>query len=503
MLSYNSNGLLSSIQNGNGDVWGIGYSLDTVPSTNVWRVADVAPPVVGSDNSIWQFNGCDYTNKTPSTGLQETFVTDPRGSQPGRCINPNTLTTYTTATFFNYAGLAVEKDGPQVSDNLSGTTTAPKQTWLWDSNDNLICERDPNANANMLGCYATNNQTVLDPGDNLSTLYNYKNFAPYALTSVTYPKANWALGSGTGPARTVSYTYDSAGSFNGLWSKLYTNGQASGVPVYTEAWPWFSFSGAPANMPQGTPYSIVFSGMLQVPSRDTYDFKLSYGSTSDGVLLSVAGQSLLNCFGQTGNGSSDCGKTPSSVNKILYSGPQPITIELSHQVGNQVTFNFQWKKHSASTWNTFSSGGGSPDVTPDLSILNVQETNSGGTGQPDVKQTWGYSSTACVNPDNTPDFAITRQLPCQTSVIDVNTGETRTTAYHYYASTGLLDTKILPSPSGGSSPPPMYHYVYADPNDPACASTIIYYDARYDPSTGFSTQQTCDVTEPHPSVHLL
>ncbi len=376
---------------------------------------------------------------------------------------------------FNYAGLPIQQDGPLLFSSAADTTGYwPQTTWVWDNHDELVCQRDPAANAEKRGCFLRADGTVNDGADGLATTYTYDTLTPYPMLSETDPRPN---PDGTGTRRSVSFKYDGSSSFNGLWSEEFNSQYATGLPVNEGMWSTFdNYSGVPGPVDGTHDWAMRFAGYLIASSSTKYFFKVV---SSNPILLAVGNHVLFDCFDQgTRLGStqkaSNCDGSDASA--VMFGGRQTFTFEIgSNAGGGQVSFSMKWGKATASgnPPATFSAIGAT-DTDPNLVLMTRRETappGSPGAYQPDLVENWSYLNDfqmASRQPDS-----YTRTDASTDAANDPMAAQARQTSYSYDHASGKLLTKVLPDPAGlGASEQPKYLYTYADPNDPGCRSKI-------------------------------
>ncbi len=482
LFCYDANGNLSQVQNGAqtdlsadrcsvGDGFQIAYQNDT--TAGVWRATKVFPPGVSTASN--EFYGFSYTpfsgaHATSST-VSETDLTDPRGELTSGAAGTVASLDYQTNTRFNYAGLPIQQDGPLLFSSAADTAGYwPQTTWVWDNHDELVCQRDPAANAEKRGCFLRADGTVNDGADGLATTYTYDTLTPYPMLSETDPRPN---PDGTGTRRSVSFKYDGSSSFNGLWSEEFNSQYATGLPVNEGMWSTFdNYSGVPGPVDGTHDWAMRFSGYLVASSSTKYFFKVV---SSNPILLAVGNHVLFDCFDQgTRLGStqkaSNCDGSDASA--VMFGGRQTFTFEIGSSAGGgQVSFSMKWGKATASGSppSTFTAIGAT-DTDPNLVLMTRRETappGSPGAYSPDLVENWSY-----VN-----DFQMSSRQPDSYTRTDASTdaandpmaAQARQTSYNYDHASGRLLTKVLPDPAGlGASEQPKYLYTYADSNDPGC-----------------------------------
>jgi RHS repeat-associated protein len=242
---------------------------------------------------------------------------------------------------FSWAGLPIEVITPPNAAGVRSLTT-----YVFDNRMNLLCERDPVANA-WGGKHCTSatdaqgNYNDLDP-DGFSTRYTYFAQAPYRLRTVKHPAPTSAA-----PRLQESYSYDSGSSFSGLWAEVYDVSNLADLPNDEYVWTDFDedwLAGNPPGANGGDTFSIRLTGYLDVTDWTgprTAKFRVW---SNDGVSLSVAGANLLDCFGQSqGAADFNCG-TNQDVKKKIWppgSGLVPFEVEYSELTGG-ASLNLRW-----------------------------------------------------------------------------------------------------------------------------------------------------------------
>ncbi len=506
-FSYNGNGLLNQVQNGEQVAsakagWSINYMNDTAPPQSVFRVSKLTPPGAPAAD-YWFFDYTDFSGAAlnPSTVVKETDLTDPRGNETSGTTDPTD--DYMTKTFFNFAGLPIAQHGPRVfasSSDASGFM--PIKTWGWDTNDNLLCVRTPAANEVSKLCTTdtTVDPPVVDFGqDGLSTRYDYSDSWPFRRISETSPAPN---ADGTGAKRFLTYTYDGGPSFNGLWLDRFDNANAVGAPAKEGMWSDFSCPSSNPCNPLGASstagFSLRWSGVLHITTQDRYFFKFT-SATNDGMLLAVDDEVLFDCFGGTWSGQNCDG---SNVSKVLWPGDRHITIMLSHPGTGGSSFLFQWNEATntggvPSTFNTIQPVQTDPNLALLTSKLDGPQNRTVGT-QPQLQTDYDYST----------DLAKSRRLPAAISLTDVNSSARRKTDYAYDAATGQMKSETLPAPGGnGASATPIITYQYTDTSNPACLTKTERRAAAAAAGSGAVTTYTCNasgyVTDVKRQAHAL
>jgi RHS repeat-associated protein len=320
--------------------WTIAYAID---SEGLGRVkAITAPPGGGAATSPtpWHFA---YHGPFKGTTAAGACITDPRGTAtlPTDCdAETTTDPAYQTQVEFSWAGLPVEVVTPPNAAGVRSYTT-----YVFDNHLNLLCERDPVANAwgekHCTSAMTNGSYTDLDP-DGFSTRYTYLAQAPYRLSTVKHPAAT-----SQAPRLQESYTYESGAAFDGLWAEVYDVDNLADLPNDEYMWAdldqdWAA--GNPAGAGGSDTFSIRLAGYLDVADWTgprTTKFRVW---SEDGVSLSVGGANLLDCFGeQEVDTNFNCG-TNADVKKKIWppgSGLVPFEIEFSHLTGD-ASLNVRW-----------------------------------------------------------------------------------------------------------------------------------------------------------------
>ena len=321
--------------------WLIAY--EQIPSGGPQRVTHIYPPGLGAS---WRF---DYAGPYKGDTAAQARIWDPRGVG-GVLTDP-----YLTTVDFNWAGLPVRWTGP--ADEFG---ERPVTTQVWDTNNNLVCKRSPEANAKALSCTAAGYPDDLDP-DGLSTLYTYEALAPYRLLTVTHPAAEPPPPQGQPDTRdraTESYRYDEGADFEGLWYEQYNNANLAGIParevVHDDQLDF--------NWGQGSPYGITVTdfwstrlvGFIDIPGAHGADAKKHEFRifSDDGVRFSVGGKTLLDCFGTVQEYNSyNCG-TNEKVFKWASPGLRPFVLEFQERTGS-AKLTVRWDKATNGQNETF------------------------------------------------------------------------------------------------------------------------------------------------------
>jgi hypothetical protein len=163
--------------------WTISYLPD---SEGLQRVASITAPPGGSPSSSptpWRFT---YGGNIKGTTAERACITDPRGTGTECDAETATDPAFQTQVEFSWAGLPIEVITPADDEGVRHVST-----YVFDNHLNLLCERDPVANA-WGGKHCTSQTdsngtyTDLDP-DGFSTRYTYAAQAPYRLKTVKQP----------------------------------------------------------------------------------------------------------------------------------------------------------------------------------------------------------------------------------------------------------------------------------------------------------------------------
>ncbi len=372
----------------------------------------------------------------------EADVTDPRG------VATTDANDYETKVQFNWAGLPIEISGPADQNGYWPITTQ-----VWDSNNNLICQRSPAANAYNLAC--TVGTTTQGP---LNTVYSYATDPPYRLLSVNYPTPDTA---GQLPNNFENYTYDGGNTFPGLWEETFSNNNMSGLPAAEKMWPNATLlndwgTGSPAGVSNIDNWSVRLTGLLHIDTTHTYHFRLY---SDDGAALTVSDTTLVDCFGQANVFANYNCNSGHDATKKLWPGDKAITIEFSELTGS-AKIELQWDQGTGAPMTDVPSS----VLSPNLGLMTQEDG-------PKLRTTWTY-------PD---DDAKSRRLPASmtlhalwdSSLVD------RTITYTY----DDYGRKLTQITASGSANPETTTYAYT--NDPTCMTSVT------DPAGGV-TNYTCD-----------
>ncbi|MGH2723094.1 MAG: DNRLRE domain-containing protein [Actinomycetota bacterium] len=365
--------------------WTISYLTDP---TGLSRVSTITAP--GAPRS-WTFEypaaAADYRGRTAKWAK----VTDPRGP-----LTPTITDDFQTLIDFNWAGLPLRIAGPA---DASGVW--PVTTQAWDTNNNLLCKREPYANAIAeAGCDAS------DQTDQLNTEYAYDNQPPYRLTSVTQPAPT---GSAQAPRATDTYQYDDNWNFRGLWAEQFNNASMAGIPAGEGLWTEFDRNwgdGSPPAITRVDNWTMRWTGYLEIDKTGDYEFRVY---SNDGASLTVGTTTLTECIGSD-NAYDDynCG-TSKDAKRKLWPGKRPITIEFQDRTG-PARLTVKWDQGNGN-WQVLPA----TVLSPNLGLVTKQVG-------PVASTTFGYPN----------DDAMARRLPASETVADL-TGQApnRKTTYAY------------------------------------------------------------------------
>jgi RHS repeat-associated protein len=415
-------GKLQEIRDGrlfdlNATGWRIAYAIDP---QGMGRVSTITAPPGGAPTTPtpWHFA---YHSPYKGTTAAGACITDPRGTGglPTDCdVEVLTDPPYQTQVEFSWAGLPIEVITPPDDAGVRSDTT-----YVFDNHSNLRCERDPVGNAwgNKHCTSATDangNYTDLDP-DGYSTSYSYFGQGPYRLKTVKHP----APTSGA-PRLQEAYTYDSGGTFNGLWAEIYEVENLVDLPNDEYMWTDFNQDWGAGNPPGANGsdnFSIRLTGYLDVTDwtgARTAKFRVW---AEDGVSLSVAGVNILDCFGQQETGTDfNCGSNTDVKKKITppSSGLVPFEIEFSHLTGN-ASLELRWDGGNGGTFDVPAASRFKPNLGL---VTNKTYQKVDGTTTDLWEETWSYP---------TDDFKA-RRLPQDSTqrILPSGTSYTTRTAYN-------------------------------------------------------------------------
>ena len=363
--------------------WQIGYAIDP---TGLGRVQTITAPPGGASSSPtpWQFL---YHQPFKGTTAAGACVTDPRGTGtlPTDCDAETDTDPYNqTQVEFSWAGLPIEIVTPMDENGQRHVST-----YVFDDHLNLLCERDPVANV-WGGKHCTSQTdsngtyTDLDP-DGYSTRYTYFAQAPYRLKTIKHPSPTTAA-----PRLQEAYSYDS--TFTGLWAEVYEVSNLADLPNDEYVWTDFDQDWGTGNPPGangGDSFSVRLTGYIDVADWSgprTAKFRIW---SSDGVSLSVAGSTILDCFGQTQSAANyNCG-TNQDVKKTIWppgSDLVPIEIEYSELTGS-ASLDVRWDGGDGGAFAV-------PAATrfqPNLGLVTTKTYQSVGATTSDVwEETWSF-----------------------------------------------------------------------------------------------------------------
>ena len=399
-------GLLKEIDNGVTQAtgrtgWLVSYATNADDAKATQRVYQITAPPGGASSTptpwTFQYQG-PYSNQTVTTAC----ITDPLATPaPSFCTG-----SHQTKVDFNTASLPIRIGGP-----ADQTGYWPVTTEVWDSNNNMICNRTPAANAVA---------EIVNPNpcknDQFSSVFTYQVDPPYQMLTATYP-AN-----ANGGRRTQTYQYDSdtAGqTYNGLWVEKYGNKDFAGVPADEAVWSNLDASwgsGAPPGVPGGGDnWSMRWSGYLNL-SNWTDPQKVSFRLTThdEGASLTIGSVNLFDCVGTIQQvGTYNCG-TGQDAKKTLWPGLRPITIEYSDLSGD-ASFKLEWDQGNGS-WQVIPAS----RLQTNLGLLTRVTTSSGGN----------IARTSYSFPD---DDSKARRLPDSVTTVDLlpSPNVSRETDYKY------------------------------------------------------------------------
>ncbi|MEX0754967.1 MAG: RHS repeat-associated core domain-containing protein [Actinomycetota bacterium] len=423
-FSYSTAGRLIEVQDGeqtahteaDWDGWKIKYGPDALA---VYRVDRITPPGgvepdplnPAADGDFWDFDypteASDYRGSTAGW----TKVIDPRGIPNG--------TSYLTTIDFNWAGLPIRIEGPAGADSYR-----PQTTMVWDSNNNMICKRSPAANAVSVAQLPSKETTAEDHVcklDVLNTVYEYETQEPHRMTKIRHPVP--ADGGVEADRQVETFSYDQGASFAGLWAELYGNQHLEGFPTTERMWTEFDKNwgdGSPTGIGGGNDWSLRMTGYLDLRDETAakdYEFKVF---SDDGIAVTIGDKSIVNCFGETNDYNEVNCDGRQIVEKTLFPGLKPITIEFSELAGN-ARFTIKWDKGLDDGANDPANFVqlNSNHVRANLGLM-TSKTASVASGM--TKQmTYDYAS----------DDAKARELMISETVSHLEGTDSRTTSYEY------------------------------------------------------------------------
>ena len=450
--------------------WTFTYSIDSADPKATVHLASLKAPPGGTSAPAptpWSFS---YFGTYFGTTASGSCLLSPDATSVPACTASSSAAAYQTKTLFNTSGLAIEIVSPPDQNGYAGITTA-----VWDSNNNVLCRRDPIANAVTLSC---TDATHLDAG-NVSSIYAYQAVAPYNLLTLTHPAPDRA---GTQARLRQSYTYDGDSSFQGLWAEEFGNALLSGPPDWEELRTNMNSNwgpGAPAHITGSADYwSIRLTGYLNVPdfNGDGSAIKIGFRAYSnDGSTLSIGSKTLSDCFGAVQTMSTYNCTTNADTHRTLNPGPTRITFEFSELTGN-AEFDIQWDQGNGH-WQTIPIA----DTSPNLGLVtSVTDQSVVGSAVTDLAKT-----TETYNDPAGGDGYKARRLSDSTTKNDLGGSGAMLASVAAYDSFGRLT-----SSTDGTSPlTATTTNVYTDNS---AAKTTCLTQAT-DP-TGAVTSQACDST---------
>ncbi len=365
--------------------WTLTYTTDPADTTGTVRVATLTAPPGGTPSGTPPLRPWTFSYYGPYTGTTAfgSCLTTPDASSIAACSNSSPASAYQSKTSFTTTGFAIRTVSPPDLQGYAAITSA-----TWDSNSNLLCRRDPSANAVAQSC--TNHQDAngvyddLDAGK-LSTVYTYEAKAPYRLLTVTHPAPDRA---GILARLRESYAYDGDSSFQGLWAEEWGNPNMSDAASWEEQMSlnqdWGS--GKPANVPgTGDQWSIRLTGYLNVEDFNNGDAsRIAFRVYSaDGSALTIGSKTLTDCFGlaETPMPDYNCG-TNTDVKMTLSPGLKQVSIEYSALTGS-ASLQMKWDQGDGN-WQTIPLS----DLSPNLGLATRVTTQQvSGATVTDLAQT--------------------------------------------------------------------------------------------------------------------
>jgi RHS repeat-associated protein len=321
-LEYDASGRLSKVRDG------VEAAKDTGLSTTVGYMTRDGKSLVSSvtlpgAEAAWGFE-YNFVNGTINASVAGSTVTDPRGT-----MTAGDAYDFEVTTDFGVNGLPVMSRGPYAPG-----PGWPVHRWKWDENENLVCSRDPAANA--ISNLACNPDAVGSGNAALQTEYKYQKRAPYLITE----ELSSASSSTTWDRATTTYTYD--GGLTGVQAQYFENLDLSGLPKKMEVvgnvdyyWPW----GPPPGIGPGDGYSARFFGDYvagHASGTQTYKFRADVSFTGsplkgevvydDRVRVVVGDTVIIDCW----NEALPCQSTGSVA---LTPGRHPILVEWADVTG--------------------------------------------------------------------------------------------------------------------------------------------------------------------------
>lgn len=444
------------------DGWKVKYWQDPL---GYWRVDRITPPggVEPStdpavDGDFWDFDYPTSAGDYRETTAAWARIIDPRGEPAGE--------EYLTTVDFNWAGLPIRIEDPAGADSYR-----PQTTMVWDSNNNMICRRSPAANAVAAAELPDKSDTAENhvcKTDSLNEVYEYETQEPYRMMRITHPAPS--EGASEDERQVETFNYDQGDdSFKGLWAELYENQHLEGFPKTERMWTDFDKSwqdGNPTGIDVHNNWSFRLTGYLDLRSETQekdYEFKVL---SDDGVAVTIGDKSIVDCFGEANDyGEVNCDGRQ-IVEKTLFPGLKPITIEFSDIVGN-ARFTLKWDKG-------LDEGANNPLNFSPLTD-NFVRANLGLLTQKTV--TIGEDLTKEISYDYDTDDAKARELMRSETVSHAEGMDSRTTAYDYnqYGQVTRITTPSSVTVNAYTNAPSPSTWV-EEPNVPtSCMRSIIVW----------------------------
>jgi RHS repeat-associated protein len=455
-------GDVSSITDGSGHQWSIGYVDPGLGlSQQVRTVTDPVKAPLSAYPTTFEYHGPYWY-----TTAQYTIVSDPRNntsnsSEPNYARGVGDVPgAYETRVDFNDAGLPITvTEGRRT---VNGVTFNPQTTMRWASTGNLICKRDPEANAiqvatlpnpptTPLGC------TEANPApDDLQTDYTYQGHAPYKLTKQEDPLASASTPTTTRPTSTYAYDENLTGLIHYNWA----NDQMTGIPDLTadgvsDTTPVQADygTGSPTGITPTDHWSIRMTGVLHTDTLRKYHFRYNH---DDGGRLLIGSHMVDNCWNRLSTTYDyNCGSGTDDVVE-LWPGDHTFVLEYHEQTGN-AHFNLAW---DMGTGNSFVTIPGA-SFGPSLNLLTTKVDPRG------ITTTYTYASRVRGL------VASTIQTP--------SVGTARETDNAYDSFGRVLTTTI----GAGTSLAATETRTYGDAGAQPCATHIVGF-------TGEVTDNTCN-----------
>lgn len=442
--NYLVGGIQDGEQSGASDKTAITYLTGaTSPRVSTILAPGAADPVSGLAPTPTQFA---YTGIAPVGDLvQQTAVTDPRGTA---APSANIPTDYTTWTDFDQAGRPVRVLGPyQLAanglpvdpGNPPDPTLAPIARTVWNDQGNPLCRRTPFQSSK----YGDGTSCVASGGgatsDQRQTDYQYDDHPPYPLTRTSAPLV------GTGSTRSVvDHVYDGgssgAGGFTGLLRTTYDGRYLSGLPQDVRLDPTINFTSRSSFCPGGTCtgliydtayWSIRWSGMLIPTATGAYQFKTM---SAHGATIAIGSNGVLSCWDPSNvihDTLTNCKQNDPNPHYFptlrLTAGKQyqvSITYFWDHATAGEVpTLQWQWKQPGNDTFVAVPTS----VLRPHLTLETSKTETPGPTGEPAVVSTTSYSDTDRLHRRAT-SLTVTGQF----------TGDSRTKTYTYDPTYGFV-----------------------------------------------------------------